>query len=87
MAERWFVKNIKADYKHMSKKYALTELVCKLIVNRNIIDDEMIKSYINPDFDKFHNPRGMKDLERAVDILKEKIDQNSKIRIVGDYDV
>lgn len=87
MAERWFIKNIKADYKYISKKYALTELISRLIVNRNIINDEMIKSYIRPDFDKLHNPREMKDLEKAAEILIEKIKQNKKIRIVGDYDV
>lgn len=87
MAERWFIKNIKADYKYISKKYALTELVSKLIVNRNIVNDEMIKSYIRPDFDKLHNPREMKDSEKAVEILIEKIKLNKKIRIVGDYDV
>lgn len=87
MAERWFIKNIKADYKYISRKYALSELISRLIVNRNITDDEMIKSYINPDFDKFHNPRRMKDIEKSVDILAHKISLNSKIRIVGDYDV
>ncbi|NRT73752.1 single-stranded-DNA-specific exonuclease RecJ [Clostridium beijerinckii] len=87
MAERWFIKNIKADYKYISKKYALSELVSRLIVNRNIISDEMIRSYINPDFDKFHEPRDMKDLEKSVDILREKIKAQNKIRIVGDYDV
>ncbi|WP_297417151.1 single-stranded-DNA-specific exonuclease RecJ [Clostridium sp.] len=87
MSERWFIKNIKADYKYISKKYALTEIMSRLIVNRNITSDEMIRSYINPDFDKLHNPREMKDLEKAVKILSEKIKSNSKIRIVGDYDV
>ncbi|WP_271811871.1 single-stranded-DNA-specific exonuclease RecJ [Clostridium beijerinckii] len=87
MAERWFIKNIKADYKYISKKYALSELVSRLIVNRNIVSDEMIRSYINPDFDKFHEAREMKDLEKSVDILHEKIKSQNKIRIVGDYDV
>jgi single-stranded-DNA-specific exonuclease len=87
MAEKWFVKNIKADYKQISRKYAITELVSRLIINRNITNDEMIKSYINPDFDKLHNPKEMKDLQKAVDIIVEKIALNKKIRIVGDYDV
>lgn len=87
MTERWFIKNKKADYKYISNKYGITELMSKLIINRDIINDEMIKSYINPDFDKLHDPREMKDLEKAVEILKDKIKANEKIRIVGDYDV
>ncbi|AQS11741.1 single-stranded-DNA-specific exonuclease RecJ [Clostridium saccharobutylicum] len=87
MAERWFIKNKKADYKYMAAKYGITELMSKLIVNRDIVDDEMIKSYINPSIDKLRNPREMKDIEKAVEILRNKIDSNKKIRIVGDYDV
>lgn len=87
MVERWFIKNKKADYKYISNKYGITELMSKLIINRDIINDEMIKSYINPDFDKLHDPREMKDLEKAVEILEGKIEANKKIRIVGDYDV
>lgn len=87
MGERWFVKNKKVDYKKMAHRYGITELMSKLIVNRDILNDDMIKSYINPDFDKLHNPKDMKDLEKAVDIICHKINSNKKIRIVGDYDV
>jgi len=87
MAEKWFIKNKKADYKQISNKYGITELMSKLIINRDIINDDMIKSYINPDFDKLHNSREMKDLEKTVEILHDKIKLNKKIRIVGDYDV
>ena len=59
MAERWFIKNKKADYKKISNKYGITELMSKLMINRDIITDDMIKSYINPEVDKLHNPRDM----------------------------
>ena len=85
--EKWFVKNIKADYKSISKKYGISELVAKLIINRKICEDEMIKSYINPTINMMHDPSEMKDLCKAADILKEKIQNDKKIRIVGDYDV
>ena len=87
MKERWFIKNRKADYKTMSLKYGISELMSKLIINRDIFEDEIIKSYVTPEFNKLHNPREMKDLELAVNILKEKIITNKKIRIIGDYDV
>ena len=87
MSERWFIKNIKADYKQISNKYGITEFLSKLIINRDITNDDMIKSYINPDFDKLHDSKEMKDLEKAVEILNDKIKLNKKIRIVGDYDV
>lgn len=87
MAERWFIKNKKVDYKRMAQKYGINEFMSRLIVNRDILNDEMIKSYIKPELDKLHNPKTMKDLEKAVDIICDKINSNKKIRIVGDYDV
>ena len=87
MKERWFIKNRKADYKSMSLKYGISELMSKLIINRDIFEDEIIKSYVTPEFNKLYNPREMKDLELAVNILNEKIITNKKIRIIGDYDV
>ncbi|MGN0143524.1 MAG: single-stranded-DNA-specific exonuclease RecJ [Clostridium sp.] len=87
MAERWFIKNKKMDYKRMAEKYGITELMSRLIVNRDITKDEVIKSYINPELDMLHNPREMKDMNKAAHILIDKIKEKKKIRIIGDYDV
>ncbi|UZP04098.1 single-stranded-DNA-specific exonuclease RecJ [Clostridium botulinum] len=87
MKERWFVKNIKADYKNISKKYGISELITRLMINRNIVEDDMIKNYINPNYSNFYDPYEMKDIEKAAKILKEKIELKEKIRIIGDYDV
>ncbi len=85
--EKWLVKNIKADYNVISERYGISKLMSRLIINRNIWDHEMIRSYINPTMDMLHNPSEMKDLCKAAEILKEKIYTGKKIRIVGDYDV
>ena len=73
MSERWFIKNKKMDYKRMAEKYGITELMSRLIVNRDITKDEVIKSYINPELDMLHNPREMKDMNKAAHILIDKI--------------
>lgn len=87
MAERWFIKNKKMDYKYMAHKYGITELMSKLIINRDITDDFLIKSYIKPEFNMLHEPREMKDMNKAVEIIINKIKNKNKIRIIGDYDV
>lgn len=87
MAERWFIKNKKMDYKYMAARYGITELMSRLIVNRDITDDKMIRSYINPEYSMLHEPRDMKDMNNAVDIIINKIKSKKKIRIIGDYDV
>jgi len=57
------------------------------MVNRDIIDENIINSYINPVYKYLHSPKTMKDVVIAVDIIKRKIQENKKIRIIGDYDV
>ena len=71
----------------MSEKYKISQLLCKLMVNRDIIDENIINSYINPVYKYLHSPKTMKDVVIAVDIIKRKIQENKKIRIIGDYDV
>lgn len=85
--EKWLLKNRKVDLPSMSQKYSISQLLCKLMANREIVDDEIIKSYINPSYDNLHNPKRMKDIDKAVKLLKEDILTGKKIRIVGDYDV
>lgn len=85
--EKWLLRNKKVDLKAMSEKYKISQLLCKLMVNRDIIDGNIINSYINPVYKYLHSPKTMKDVVIAVDIIKRKIQENKKIRIIGDYDV
>lgn len=85
--EKWLLRNRKVDLKAMSEKYKISQLLCKLMVNRDIIDENIINSYINPVYKYLHSPKTMKDVIIAVDIIKRKIQENKKIRIIGDYDV
>ena len=85
--EKWLLRNRKFDLKAMSDKYKISQLLCKLMVNRDITDDNIINSYINPVYENLHSPKTMKDIALAVDIIKRKIQEKKKIRIIGDYDV
>ena len=85
--EKWLLRNKKVDLKAMSEKYKISQLLCKLMINRDIIDENIINSYINPVYKYLHSPKTMKDVVIAVDIIKRKIQENKKIRIIGDYDV
>ncbi|MDR7856426.1 single-stranded-DNA-specific exonuclease RecJ [Tissierella sp.] len=85
--EKWFIKNKVADYKKIARDYKISEFISKLLVNRDITDYRLIDSFIHPDLDKLHEPNLMKDLTKGVNIIKEKILTNKRIRIVGDFDV
>ena len=85
--EKWFLKNNKIDFKVMSRRLNISEILCRIMVNRGITSDDSIVSFINPSTDKLFDPKLMKDLDNGVNIIRHKILENKKIRIVGDYDV
>ncbi|NLV89026.1 MAG: single-stranded-DNA-specific exonuclease RecJ [Tissierellia bacterium] len=87
MLEKWFIKNRKGDYRSISKTFRISEFLAKLLVNRGITDYVTIDNFLNPNLDKLHNPSLMKDLNIGADIIKDKILNKKKIRIVGDFDV
>ncbi len=85
--EKWVLKNKKADFTAMMKQYKISEVIARLLVNRNHEEAEDIKAFLHPDIGYLHNPLTMKDMVKACDILTDKIKHGKKIRIVGDYDV
>jgi single-stranded-DNA-specific exonuclease len=85
--EKWVVKNKKAEFQELMDKLKISEVLARLLVNRNQEKAEDIEAYLNPTLERLHNPLQMKDLAKACDIIFEKIELGKKIRIVGDYDV
>jgi single-stranded-DNA-specific exonuclease len=85
--EKWFIKNKVADYKKIAKDFKISEFLSKLLVNRDITDYNLIDSFISSSLDRLHDPSLMKDLLKGADIIRDKIINKRKIRIVGDYDV
>lgn len=85
--EKWILRNPKDDIRKMSQALGISELLCRILVNRQITDIDSAVGFLYPDINKLHNPRLMKDLEKGVSIIKSKIAQGKKIRIVGDFDV
>lgn len=85
--EKWILRNRKIDFEGMNVKYKIAPILCKIISNRDITENEVIKSYLDPTVDKLHNPNDMKDMEKVKTLLKEKIESQKKIRISSDFDV
>ena len=84
---KWFLSAKKADFNRIAEEYHIDPVIARIIRNRDIITDEEIRLFLQGDKKNLHNPRLLKDAEIAAKILKEKIKQEKKIRIIGDYDV
>lgn len=71
----------------IARKYSISKLIARILVKRNIIEDEKINVFLNPTRKDFYNPFLMPDMEKAVDRIIKAIENNEKIVIFGDYDV
>ena len=85
--EKWFVTMKKADFNGIAEKYQISPIIARLMRNRDVIGDEAIDFYLNGTVEDLYDGLLMKDMDRAVDILKEKIEEGKKIRVIGDYDI
>ena len=52
-----------------------------------MIGEEAVDRYLNGTISDLYDGMLMKDMDKAIDILKEKILEDKKIRVIGDYDI
>ena len=78
--ERWLIKNKRYDYKKISREFGVSEILAKLLVNRDIAKIEDIDVFLNPQLNRLTNPEFMKDLVKGSNIIIGKIKERKKIR-------
>lgn len=83
---QWFVMAKKADFGEIAAKYHIDPVIARLIRNRDVVGDDEIGKYLNGGREDLYAPSLLKDMDKAVEILKGKIGSGARIRIIGDYD-
>ena len=78
--QRWFITMKKADFNRIGEKYHISPIVARLIRNRDIIGDDAIDFYLNGTIADLYDGMLMKDMDCAVEILAEKIDEGYGLR-------
>lgn len=85
--EQWFVMRKGAPFQEIAEKFQISPILARLIRNRDIVGDEAIEQYLNGTIMDLYDGMLMKDMNRAIDILMEKIREGKRIRVIGDYDI
>lgn len=85
--EKWVVMAKKADFQKIGREFGIDPVIARLIRNRDVEGMENIRSYLHGTLEELPTPWLLKDVKKAVEILKEKIASGAKIRIIGDYDI
>lgn len=84
---KWMVSMKKADFQTIAEKYKIDPVLARIIRNRDIVEDDDIRKFLNGNTNDLYAPDMLKDMEKGVSIILDKIDQGKKIRIIGDYDI
>ncbi len=85
---RWIINEYSPnDVNTLSRKLSVSQLCAKLLINRGFSEIDEAEKFLKKDITGFHSPFLMKDMEKAVKIIGNAIDENKKTLIWGDYDV
>ncbi len=85
--EKWMVAAKKADFDKWAKEYQISPVLARIIRNRDIVEEGQVNLFLNGSLEDCHSPWLLKDMDKAVGLLKTAIGDGRYIRVIGDYDV
>lgn len=85
--EKWFVAAKRADFNRIAEAFGINPVTARIIRNRDIVGEDAIREFLFGNRKNLHSPELLTGAKEASFILKEKIEQKKKIRIIGDYDI
>lgn len=87
MNEKWFLAAKKADFQGIARRFGIDQVTARIIRNRDVVTEEEIDRYLNGGLRALNSPYDLLGCPEAAELLREKIQQEKKIRIIGDYDI
>lgn len=85
--EKWLVHSKKADFDGFAKELGISPIVARVMRNKDMDTVEKQREFLDISIDKLHNPSLMKDMDKAVAIIIDKIKEKKHMRVIGDYDI
>lgn len=87
MREKWVVAAKKADFQAIGRRFGIDPVVARIMRNRGLTDLDEMELYLHGGRKDLFDPHLLKDADRAAGIIRQKIQEGKKIRIIGDYDI
>ena len=70
---KWFVTAKRADFTKIGETFGISPVLARIIRNRDIIEEEEIRKYLQGTIEDMYDPGLLKDMDRTVEILLDKI--------------
>ncbi|MCQ2066082.1 MAG: single-stranded-DNA-specific exonuclease RecJ [Bacteroidaceae bacterium] len=78
---------LKEEALELSRATGINPLLCRLLIQRGIKNEDEARHFFNPQLSELHDPSLMPDMDVAVDRLNRAIENGERILVYGDYDV
>jgi len=85
--EKWVVSAKKADFQAIGQHFSIDPVLARIMRNRGLTDLQEMNLYLHGTRTDLNDPHLLKDADLAAQILREKIKEKKRIRIIGDYDI
>ena len=85
--EKWLVHSKKADFDGFARELGVSPIMARVMRNKDMDTVEKQRDFLNISVDKLYNPKFMKDMNKAVAIVVDKVKEKKHIRVIGDYDI
>jgi single-stranded-DNA-specific exonuclease len=85
--EKWVVSAKKADFQAIGQHFGIDPVLARIMRNRGLTDLQEMNLYLHGTRADLNDPHLLKDADLAAEILREKIKEKKRIRIIGDYDI
>lgn len=87
LEERWQEASRQEGNAKIAARFQISPMTVRLIRNRGVDTAEEMQQYLHGTLDDLYDPRLMKGVKEATELLKQKIKAGASIRVIGDYDI
>ena len=84
---KWMVAAKKSDFDATAEKFGINRITARLLTNRGVLGDDEIERYLNGDKSMMRDPFELADIKKGAELMLDRIEKGSSIRVIGDYDV
>lgn len=85
--ELWVVQTKRADFSGLAMRLGVSPVAVRVMRNRGLTEEAEMRKYLYGTLDDLYDPRLMKGMEQAAELIARKLKEGKHVRIIGDYDI
>ena len=83
----WMVQTKRADFSGLAMRLGVSPVAVRVMRNRGLTEEAEMRKYLYGTLDDLYDPRLMKGMEQAAELIVRKLKEGKHVRIIGDYDI